>query len=574
MKGHLFYGAVFFILAMVISVGVQAETCPHWPAERLRNELNALEEQLARWDTAYYQRGKSLISDELYDSLRQKQRFWRVCAGRTGEIPLPQLPAGKVPHPVAHTGLRKLADRRAVAQWLAERRDVWLQPKVDGVAVTLVYRHGKLAQAISRGNGRLGEDWLEKVRAIPGVPLTLANAPDLLVLQGELFLLMTGHRQQLHGGVNARASVAGTLMRNQPSERLTQLGIFIWAWPDGPPAMSQRLAQLAAWGFTLARDYTQPVNSVEDVIRWRDAWFASPLPFVTDGVVLHQASSPSGRYWRNKPALWAVAWKYPPAEQVTRVEQVMFRIGRTGKITVVLALDPLRLDDKWIRRVNIGSLARWRYWDIVPGDQVAVSLKGQGIPLVTRVAWRSVERPVLTAPDAARYHAFSCFTLQEGCRQQFIARLVWLSGPQGLMMNGVSEASWRMLVDHGQVKELADWLMLTPESLRTLPGMGDKQARRLYQQFMLARRQPFSRWLLALGAPLSSDQLADVTGWQQAKRLPPHIWQRQAGIGDKRAAQLVEFFRQPALLRVTNILRQQHIAGFAGDAVSDPDADN
>ncbi|VTP68697.1 DNA ligase B [Serratia rubidaea] len=104
-----------------------------------------------------------------------------------GEPPLPLLPAGKMPHPVAHTGLRKLTDRRAVARWLAERRDVWLQPKIDGVAVTLVYRQGKLAQAISRGDGRQGEDWLEKVRAIPGVPSTLAGAPDFLVLQGNCF---------------------------------------------------------------------------------------------------------------------------------------------------------------------------------------------------------------------------------------------------------------------------------------------------------------------------------------------------------------------------------------------------
>lgn len=131
-----------------------------------------------------------------------------------------------------------------------------------------------------------------------------------------------------------------------------------------------------------------------------------------------------------------------------------------------------------------------------------------------------------------------------------------------------------MLVEHGRVKELADWLTLTPESLRTLPGVGDKQAQRLHQQFMLARRQPFQRWLLALGVPLSAEQLAGVTGWQQAKRLPTHIWQRQAGVGDKRAAQLVAFFRQPALQRVANSLQRQHIAGFADDALSDPDVDN
>ncbi|VDZ55139.1 DNA ligase B [Serratia odorifera] len=449
-----------------------AETCPAWRQERLSLEMTALEQQLTRWDVAYYQQGQGLIDDELYDSLRQKLRLWQSCAGSGDGDALPALPVGKTPHPVAHTGLRKLADRQAVVQWMRGRDALWVQPKVDGVAVTLVYQRGTLIGAISRGDGKQGEDWLEKVKSIPAVPSSLPDAPERVVLQGELFLIMTDHQQNLTGGVNARSRVAGALLRQRPSPLLAQIGLFVWGWPDGPATMAERLRQLATLGFPLAQAYTRSVNDVDGVEHWRSHWHQNPLPFVTDGVVIHQDSPPQGRYWRNKPAEWAVAWKYPAVQQVARVNKVIFRIGRTGKIAVVLALDPIRLDDKWVRRVNVGSLPLWQQLNALPGDHVAISLQGHGIPYLRDVVWRAVERQPLTVPDANRYHALSCFELQPGCRQQLIARLVWLSGAQGLNLRGVNEASWQALIEQSLVKNLVDWLTLTPQQLMAVPGIG------------------------------------------------------------------------------------------------------
>ncbi|WP_312847406.1 hypothetical protein [Serratia sp. PL7] len=113
-------------------------SCPAWSPERMQVEITALDDQLGRWDEAYYRLGNSPIDDELYDSLLQQLQDWRRCVGAVGEDTRP-LPVGKVPHPVAHTGLRKLRNSRAVEQWMQGRHDLWVQPKVDGVAVTLVY---------------------------------------------------------------------------------------------------------------------------------------------------------------------------------------------------------------------------------------------------------------------------------------------------------------------------------------------------------------------------------------------------------------------------------------------------
>ena len=200
-------------------------------------------------------------------------------------------------HPVAHTGVRKLADNAALRQWMANKRDLWVQPKVDGVAVTLVYRQGELAQAISRGDGLKGEDWTNKVRQIPSLPKKVNGPLANSVLQGEIFLLRRNHRQQEMGGMNARAKVAGALMRQGQSPLAGELGVFVWAWPDGPQDMTQRLQQLTKVGFAWISQYSQPVNKAGDVETLRARWFAAPLPFVTDGVIVRTAHEPAGQQW-------------------------------------------------------------------------------------------------------------------------------------------------------------------------------------------------------------------------------------------------------------------------------------
>lgn len=152
-KGVMGIGMIL-LGCLVFSGPLWAESCPAWRPERLQLEITTLKNQLERWDVAYYQQGNSLVEDEVYDSLRKKLQLWLACAGlASAEEPVPLLPAGKLSHPVAHTGLRKLPAPAAVAQWLHGRSDLWVQPKVDGVAITLVYRDGVLVSAISRGTG-------------------------------------------------------------------------------------------------------------------------------------------------------------------------------------------------------------------------------------------------------------------------------------------------------------------------------------------------------------------------------------------------------------------------------------
>lgn len=270
--------------------------CPAWTPQRADNEINQLQQQLRHWDNAYYQQGSSQIADTDYDSLQLRLTQWLHCFRTAALDDEPHLPSGgEQLHPVAHTGVKKLPNKLAVAYWMQSRDDLWVQPKVDGVAVTLVYRHGKLVSLISRGDGLRGEEWLKKAAGIPAIPLTIESKQNEVVLQGELFLMMNGHYQARAGGKNARAQVAGAMMSKQTSPLLPHIGVFIWGWPDGPADMAAQLHQLTQWGFGLAGEWSKSVKDEEDVAGWRERWFRAPLPFVTDGVVIHQASRPAGK---------------------------------------------------------------------------------------------------------------------------------------------------------------------------------------------------------------------------------------------------------------------------------------
>ncbi|WP_072931497.1 NAD-dependent DNA ligase LigB [Nissabacter archeti] len=539
--------------------------CPAWDAARLTQEIAALSHRLEACDTAYYQQGVSLIEDTLYDQLRLTLGEWQHCAGHQAEAPV--LAAGKVPHPVAHTGLKKAADDRAVKNWLAGKPDTWIQPKVDGVAVTLTYRHGKLVSAVSRGDGLRGQSWTAHVRRMGSVPLTLPPGSRWqdITLQGEIFLRMNGHQQAVQGGLNARNKAAGLLMRRQATPELQQLGFFVWEWPDGPEEMPARLQALTGLGFPLTARYTLPLSTFAQAAAQRTQWFHAPLPFVTDGVVIREGKSPAGRYWHNQPAAWAIAWKYPPARQTAEVRAIEFTVGRTGKVAAILHLHPVQLDDKQVQRVNIGSPARLKGWDLTVGDHVIIGLAGQGIPRLEGVAWRVKTRQPVVYPDVQQFTPFTCFTLTPVCREQFLARLVWLSGPHGLELAGLGPESWGTLIDSEKLDSLVGWLRLNSADLAADTGLSLKQAEKLYASLQLARQKNLRQWLSALGLPPYALGTLSGSGWQAISRRTEHDWRAHAGIGKKRAAHLWAFLHHPAFTAMISALQQQGIAAFLPD---------
>ncbi len=547
---------------LLVCLNANANTCPDWPPTRAQTEIAALRQQIERWDDSYHRLGRSLIADELYDQSRARLAAWQVCfePASTPENPL-RSARGTVPHPVPHTGLEKLIDGQAVKAWLKSRSEVWVQPKVDGVAVSLIYRAGQFRQAISRGDGIHGQDWTASARKIAAIPRQLPQPVDLL-LQGELYWRLTDHVQANSGSLNARSTVAGLMARKEltPNDA-SGIGLFVWDWPHGPTTLSERLAALKALGFSDSKLYSQSVSTFADAERWRDHWYRSPLPFASDGIVLRQSQRPNAERWQAKTPFWSVAWKYPFAQALAEVRKVQFKIGRTGRITPVLELAPVMLDDRQIKRVSVSSLQRWQDMDIRPGDQVAISLAGLTIPRLDSVVLRSTERPEVSAPRAADFHHLSCWQPSPGCESQFLARLNWLSGKQGLALQHAGPGTWEKLIRAGRIKGLLDWLTLDAQELANIDGFGERSSARLLNSLQNARQQPFLRWLKALGLPPTGEaRLAD--SWQLLAQRETGQWQAEAGIGPGRAAQLSAFFRDPQVLALSEQLRAAGIDGF------------
>lgn len=554
---RVFFG--FLLIAFCLTT--HAAECPNWLAARALDEVTSLQKQIDLWDDSYHREGRSLVADELYDQSRVRLTEWRTCfaLGQSAE-PL-RTAGGTIAHPIAHTGLEKLHEGRAVEAWLKGRSDVWIQPKIDGVAVTLIYRKGLLTQAISRGDGINGQDWTTSARQIAAIPQRLPQPQDLL-LQGELYWRLTDHVQAQAGSLHARATVAGLMARKKLStEHAAGIGLFVWDWPQGPASLPTRVAALDELGFPSSEPYSHSIKVFADAERWRDHWYRSPLPFASDGIVLRQGQRPLAERWQAKPPYWSVAWKYPFAQALAEVRKVHFNIGRTGRITPVLELIPVMLDDRQIKRVSVSSLQRWEMLDVRPGDQVAISLAGLTIPRLDGVMLRSTERAELSVPLAEDFHHLSCWQTTPGCESQFLARLTWLSGKQGLALPHVGPGTWAKLFETGRLNGLLDWLTLDAQELANINGFGERSSARLLNSFNSARQRPFARWLKALGLP-PTGQARLANSWQELAQRSTEQWQAEPGIGPGRAAQLSAFFRDPQVLALSETLRVAGIDGF------------
>lgn len=544
---------------MGVTLSTQANDCPVWPREQLVQESQALSERIARWDRAYHNQGESLIDDELYDQAVARLASWQVCLGEMArQRPLTRITRsdGTLDHPVAQTGLNK-ADDDGVRRFISRRDDLWIQPKVDGVAITLRYEKGVLVEAVSRGDGERGQNWTTRVQQLPAVPNTLPT-PLSAIFQGELYWTLDSHIQSQTPASGARGAVAGAMAQASPTRQtLAHVGLFVWDWPDGPAEMSERLSHLTALGFDTA-DYTHPINDRHDAADWRDRWFNGPLPFATDGVVLKQARRPGVQRWSSSPPAWAVAWKYPAQQALVQVRGVEFRVGRTGRVTPLLWLYPVTLEGRRISRVSLGSLERWEAWDVRPGDHVAITLAGLTIPQVTEVVWQTRERAPLGVPSPERYHLLSCFTLTTGCDAQLLARLSFLSDQ--LTMQGVGDSTWQALMEAGVVNELLGWLAATPEQLQRARGVGHVRSVALAAQFKTAQAASYAQWLAALGMPPGgSAQLGD---WNTLAGYTHADWQAEPGVGSVRADALVAFFSHPDVQRMAAQLKQAGVEGF------------
>ena len=556
--------ALIFISTLLITPLATAN-CPAWTTTQAQQEISTLGQRIAVWDRNYHRDATSAVADEIYDQAQQQLQAWQHCfvdaAIATPATTALESARGSFNLPFSQMGLSKLSET-ALKQWMQQHDDLWVQPKVDGVAVTLLYENGQLTQMLSRGDGLAGQNWLLHAQAIAAVPQQLPTQHATLTLQGELYLQQPEHIQARAGGNNARSQVAGLLNRQQLSATEGQtIGLFVWEWPDGPPSMPERLKALQRLGFVDSHTYSQPIQNFAEAKHWRQHWYNSALPFASDGVVIKQGQRTINYPRSPYPPVWAVALKYPLQQALTSVTHVTFNIGRSGRITPIAHLKAVRLDDKTIRKVSLGSLTKLKKLALNKDDHVAIALSGHAVPQLKEVVWRSPQQQSITLPQADNYHALSCWQASPDCQQQFLARLTWLGDKKTLNMRGIGAQTWQALLDANYISQLTDWLVLSAEDLASLPGFAKKRSVQTAQAFTQAKRQSFDRWLKALGAPPAVTPKA-TDNWQILSALTEQEWQQQRHLSRNYAQHARAFFQHPEVQAIAVNLQKHGISGF------------
>ena len=563
MFSSILVARLLFISLALPSLAMAA--CPTWTAQEAEQEIHILRQQIKQWDRSYHRDGVSMIADELYDQAREQLHSWQQCfsAESTPEPATTALKSarGSLELPFSQMGLRKLNERE-LQQWIQQRKGLWVQPKIDGVAVTLVYSDGQLTQMLSRGDGLTGQNWLKHAQVIEAISQQLTTQQATITLQGELYLKQPNTVQAKQTGSQARSQVAGLLNRRTLNAiDGDQIGIFIWEWPDGPETMQQRLKELDRLGFSHSKTYSQPIQSFTEAKRWRDHWYTSELPFASDGLVIKQSQRTIAHARSSYPPFWAVALKYPLQQALTTVSEITFNIGRSGRITPIAHLKAVNLDGKTIRKVSLGSLRRLKKLDLNRGDHVAIALSGHAIPQLKEVVWRSPNRQKINIPSTKDYHPLSCWQISPACQQQFLARLTWLGNKKSLNMPGIGPQTWQALLDAEQIQRLTDWLNLAAEDLAALPSFAHKRSIDTAQAFAQAKLQPFPVWLKALGAPPAVKAKPDDS-WSVLSALSIQDWQQLRYLSLAHAQRAHGFFQHPEVQALAVNLQQHGVDGF------------
>ena len=522
--------------------------------DEVQAKLDELRRLVRRHDHLYHVLDAPEIGDDEYDLLfaelvALEREHPHLITGdspsqRVGGAPLAEFPA--VTHEAAMLSLDKTASAAELQDW-ANRCQARLdgqpmayccEPKIDGVAVALIYDNGLLALAATRGDGQTGEDITANVRTIRSVPLRLfgEDIPPRFEVRGEIYISKNdfeafNERAREQGErtlVNPRNGAAGSLRQLDPrvtAARPLRMYCYSLGWIRGdwrPQTHAETLERLAAWGLRtnpeakLANDLAACRSYIEAMARRRDE-----LAYDIDGVVVKVNSLDQQRRLgavTRKPR-WAVAYKYPAQEATTEVQGVEFQVGRTGAITPVAKLAPVFVGGVTVSNATLHNMDEIRRLGLRLGDRVMVRRAGDVIPQIVSVvkqgalaAGRSkapaaggidlpthcpacsspVVRPEGEAVARCSAPATHCPAQRKEALQHYASRLA-------MDIEGLGSKLVEQLVETGMVKTPADLYRLAAEALAALPRMGRKSAENLLQALSASKSTTLARFIYALG---------------------------------------------------------------------------
>lgn len=456
-----------------------------------------------------------------------------------------------------------------------------MEPKIDGLACSLIYENGKLVRAATRGDGVVGENVTANVRTIRSIPLTLKvpegeAVPELLDVRGEVYMprqaFMRLNEQRAERGesefANPRNAAAGSLRQLDPqvtASRSLSFFAYYLVGEGAQPKHSASLALLARYGFKVSENY-KVVENIDEAIKYIGDFneLRQGLSYDTDGAVIKVNDVYQQRILgaTGKDPRWATAYKYPPEQAETTLEDIDWRVGRTGVLTPTAVLTPVKLSGSVISRATLHNEDFIRAKDIRIGDRVIINKAGEIIPEVLRVVVgkrtgdeKEVEIPSVCPECGWRVErqgeeaAIRC--TNPHCPALGREGLIHFVSRDAMNIDGCGPSVINALLDAGLVRDAADLYSLRKEDLLKLERMGEKSADNLLAALSESKKNELDKLLFALGirhvgAKVARILATEFGSMEKLQQAQPEELAQIRDIGDKIAESAVTWLNVPA----------------------------
>jgi DNA ligase (NAD+) len=508
-----------------------------------------LREQLEHHNRLYYLQDDPEIGDDSYDALLNELRDLEAAepelrtpdspTQRVGAAPLSKFEQVEHPEPMLSLGNARNEDE--LRAWenrisnLLKRFDITAaetsyvtEPKIDGLAISLVYEQGELARGVTRGDGRIGEDVTHNIRTMKAIPLRISDAPEVIEVRGEVYFPRSGfarlNEQRTAAGepafANPRTAAAGTIRQLDPKVA-AERPLSLWAYGIGArrgidhATHADELDWLRGAGFPVEGEI-KTHDGVEGVVK-RCHWWEERregLDYEIDGVVVKVNER---ALWRElggvgREPRWAIAWKFPPMTATTMLRHVVWNVGRVGNMIPFAQLEPVQVSGVTVSQATLHNEEDLARKDVREGDQVVVTRAGDVIPQVVSplIQHRKGKRlrkarppkrcPACETPTVKPED--SVFTIcpnRRGCPGQTFQQVKHFAAVMDI--EGLGEKLAYRFLDEGLIRDQADIYDLTAEQLAELEGFGQVSAGNLVDAIAASKNQPFSIVLFALGLP-------------------------------------------------------------------------
>jgi len=585
------------------------------PALRdVEKKIEALREKIRHHEHLYYVLDQPEISDAEFDQLMEQLKDLE---GEHPSLVTPDSPTQrvggepregfvKVAHSSAMLSLDNTYNEEELRNWerrvheLTGRTDVAYvcELKLDGMSLALVYKDGKLVRGVTRGDGMVGEDVTLNVRTVRSIPLSIpkerlkkAGIPVDFEVRGELLMPTASFRKineerERHGlptFANPRNFTAGTIRQldaNITAER--RMDFFPYILLEGGRTYfdrhSKTLSALDVAGFKVNQNH-KLVHSMDEVWAFIQEWEGKrdSLPYEIDGIVVKvdRISLQDELGFTGKAPRWAIAYKYAARGGVTKLENVRWQTGRTGKLTPVAELAPIPIGGTTVRNATLHNLDEIRRLGVKIGDWVRVERGGDVIPKVVEVdkdhprGEKEIEDPVkcsvcgnkvVRAEGEVDYRCVNA-----DCPAKLLGTILHFASRGVMNIDGMGDALVTQLTERGLVKNVADIYKLTKADLLTLDRMGDKSAQNILEEIEASKKLPLERVIYGLGIRMVGERTAQFLvehfgSMEALEHASVEELQNVDEVGPRIAESIVEFFSIPANRKLVEHLGQAGLA--------------